>query len=214
METPDLESWWTQYKAAYEHRSWRDYRQILAAIIREAQQAPILDVGCGYGFVVECARQFGIHAVGIESAGHALAEGRSRHPLADIRDWTAGRPLPLESGSCGAVLLNQVVDHFTMDENDLLFADIRRVLVRDGVLLAYSPSRFNRFEQDTGHVTLFSPSEFRDFVEKHGFRVREQPYRPQMLLGQSAVGKLAIRAVTQFVRPERLATTIDLVATR
>ena len=111
---------------------------------REAQQPPILDVGCGYGFVVECARQFGISAVGMESAGHALAESRSRHPLADIRDWTAGRPLPFESGSFGAVLLNQVVDHFTMEENDLLFAEIRRVLAAEGVLLAYSPVAFQQ----------------------------------------------------------------------
>ena len=44
-----------------------------------------------------------------------------------------------------------------------------------------------------------------------GFRVIEQPFFPQPVLG-SGVGWLVIRAVSRLVKLERLAATIDLAA--
>src|SRR5262245_52348158 len=209
---PSLDEWWTQYKNEYDGRTWRDYRLMLSHVVRHAAAPPLLDVGCGYGFLVECARQFGMSAVGLESSEHAINESRRRHPQADVRQWQAGRSLDFPAQSIGVAVLNQVVDHFTLDENRHLFTELQRVLTSDGVLLVYSPSRFNRFETDTGHVTFFSPSEFRQFVGSHGFDVLEQPFHAQPILGHSTIGRLLVRAVTQVYRPERLAATIDLVA--
>jgi SAM-dependent methyltransferase len=213
MTTPDLTDWWRQYGKEYEDRSWRDYRHLLSEAVRYGSTPPLLDVGCGYGFLVECARQFGIAAVGLEASERAVAESRRRHPLADVRLWQAGERLPFPDVSIGCATLNQVVDHFTLEENRALLAELRRVLKTDGALVVHSPSRFNRFDDDTGHVTFFSPSEFRAFVMGFGFRVVLQPYAPQRLLG-GGIGWLLVRAVTQVWRPERLAATIDLVAAK
>jgi SAM-dependent methyltransferase len=212
---PDLAGWWSQYEGAYEGRSWRDYRHLLAETIRYGPGPPLLDVGCGFGFLVECARQFGIPAVGLEGSDRALDESRRRHPQADVRSWRAGGPVPFEDGAIGMAMLNQIVDHFTLEENHRLFAELHRVLKPDGIVVVHSPSRFNRVEQskDSGHITFFAASEFRTFVAGFGFHVIAQPYQPRRLF-DNAIGWLLVRAVTRVFRPERLAATIDLIATK
>ena len=211
MPAPD--QWWSQYRADYAGRTWRDYRHLLAEAVRHAPAPPLLDVGCGQGFLVECARQFGVAAIGLEASAVALAEGRRLHPQADARAWRAGEPLPCADGSIGVAMLNQVIDHFTLDDNRRLFTELGRVLTSGGALIVHSPSRFNRFDTDAGHVTFFSPSEFRTFVEGFGFRVVEQPYFPQPVLGTGA-GWLLVRAFARVFKPERLAATIDVIAVK
>jgi SAM-dependent methyltransferase len=212
---PDLAGWWRQYEGAYEGRSWRDYRHLLAETVRYGSGPPLLDVGSGFGFLVECARQFGMPAVGLEASEHALSECRRRHPHVDVRRWQAGTPLPFEDGAIGMAMLNQIVDHFSLVENRSLFGELHRVLNQEGILVVHSPSRFNRVEQshDSGHVTFFTPSEFRTFVAGFGFHVIAQPYQPQRMF-DSDVGWLLVRAVARVFRPERLAATIDLVAAK
>jgi ubiquinone/menaquinone biosynthesis C-methylase UbiE len=210
---PDPDHWWIEHQGDYADRSWRDYRHLLAEAVRHAPEPPLLDVGCGQGFLVDCARRFGMAAIGLEASQVAIAEGRRRHPEADVRLWVAGDPLPCGDQSIGVAMLNQVIDHITLLENRQLFTELTRVLKPGGALIAHSPSRFNKFDTDTGHVTFFSPSEFRTFVTKAGFRVIEQPYFPQPVLG-TGVGWLAVRAFTRLFRPERLAATIDLVAVK
>ena len=101
----------------------------------------------------------------------------------DVRKWSRGQKLPLDTASVGGAVLNEFVDHITIEHNRLLFSELLRVLRPNGLLLVKSPSRHNRFDDDEGHVTFFSPSEFRTFVESFGFHVIEQPYTPQPLLG-------------------------------
>src|SRR2546425_9399322 len=132
---PDLAGWWRRYEGAYEGRSWRDYRHLLAETIRYGPCPPLLDVGCGLAFLVECARQFGMPAVGLEASEHALAESRRRHPHADVRRWQAGEPLPFEDGAIGMAMLNQIVDHLSLAENHRLFGELHRVLKPDGILV-------------------------------------------------------------------------------
>src|SRR5437764_1285230 len=114
---PELDDWWMHYRHEYDSRTWADYRHLLAEVIRYATEPPLLDVGCGYGFLLECARRFGIPAVGVEASELAIAECRARHPSVDVRQWTAAASLPFDSCSVGVAMLNQVIDHFTATEN-------------------------------------------------------------------------------------------------
>ena len=213
--TPDLADWWRQYSRDYTHRTWRDYRHLLAETIRYSSGPPLLDVGCGFGFLVECARQFGLTAIGLEASEHALAECRQRHPHADVRRWHAGESLPLGNDSIGAAMLNQIIDHIPVEANRLLFGELQRVLRPDGILIVHSPSKYNRAERrnDIGHITFFAPSEFRAFVATFGFDVIVQPYHAQRLF-ENRFGRLLVRAIGRAFRPERLAATIDLVAVK
>jgi len=208
---PDV--WWDEYRSHYENRTWRDCSGILADVVAHAGGGPLLDVGCGFGFLVECARRWGIESIGLEASEKALAACCQRHPNADVRRWSGGERLPLGDGSIGVALANEFIDHISPEQNRLLFRELSRVLRPDGTLIVRSPSRFNRFDKDKGHITFFSPSEFRRFVEEFGFSVVEQPYSPQPVLGSSRVGQAAVRVLARLTgKPEWLAARIDLVA--
>jgi SAM-dependent methyltransferase len=208
----DLQMWWRQYAHCYEKRSWLDYRPLLAEVIHYSLGGPLVDVGCGYGFLIECARQFGIPAIGLEGAEPALVAGRQRHPQADIRAWQAGTPLDLPANFAGAVTLNEVIDHISLEHNRQLFTDIHKTLRPGGVVIIKSPAKYNRFDKDTGHVTFFTPSEFRSFLESLRFEILTQPYVPQPLLGKSRLGWFAMRVVAKFLKPAKWAARIDSVA--
>jgi len=208
---PDV--WWGEYRSYYEHRTWHDYSWLLAGVVKHGQGGQLLDIGCGMGFLVECARRWGIGAIGLEASEQAIAVCRKHYPEAEIRLWQGGEALPLADDSIGVAIAHEFIDHISPDQNVALFTELRRVLRPEGTLIVHSPSRFNRFDQDKGHITFFSPSEFRRFVEGFGFVVVEQPFSPQPILGTSRVGQLAIHAFATLTgKPEWLAARIDLVA--
>ncbi len=104
------------------------------------------------------------------------------------------------------------IDHITPAQNELLFRELSRVLKPGALLLVKSPSKYNRFDQDGGHVTFFSPGEFREFVQSFLFEVLDQPYIPQPILGTSRLASLAVRLATKVYRPEKWSSRIDLIA--
>lgn len=210
----DPDTWWDEYQTSYAGRSWREARPLLSAVVAHGLGGPLLDVGAGCGFLIECARRFGITAIGVEGSPKAVDICREKHPLADIRTWQGGTSLPVDSNSIGVVVANEFIDHITMEQNAGLFREIHRVLKSDGVLIVNSPSRHNRYDQDLGHVSFFSPTEFAAFVRSFSFRIVDQPYTPQPLLGDTRLGRFAMYLTTRVYRPEKWAARIDLVAVK
>ncbi len=207
-------AWWDFYGREYANRTWRNYRWLLAEFVQQAEGGPLIDLGCGYGFLTECARRFGLPATGLEASATALAEGRRQHPLADLRPWQGGEPLPFADASVGGAVMNEFIDHITLEQNRALFGELARVLRPGGILIVKSPSRFNRFDHDQGHLTFFSPSEFRAFVASFGFEVLQQPWVAQPVFGPSRAGQWLLSQITRRYRPEKWAARIDLVARR
>jgi SAM-dependent methyltransferase len=208
----DLDRWWAEYAEHYEGRTWKHYRNVLAEFVLYAEESPLLDVGCGYGFLLECARRFGVPAIGVEGSESAIARGWSLHPLVDIRAWHAGEDLPFRSNFVGGAVLNEFIDHIGIAQNELLFRELWRVLKPGGTLIVKSPSKFNRRDQDAGHVTFFSASEFCEFVRSFSFEVLHQPYIPRPVLGESKVASLGLKLVTKAYKADKWAARIDLVA--
>lgn len=213
--TPDYtepDTWWDEYETSYAGRSWHQARPLLSAVVAHGFGGPLLDVGAGAGFLIECARRFGIAAIGVEGSAKAVGICREKHPLADIRTWLGGSDLPVDSNSIGVVVANEFIDHITMEQNASLFREIYRVLMPEGILIVNSPSRHNRYDQDLGHVSFFSPTEFAAFVRSLSFKILQQPYTPQPFLGESRLGHFAMYMVSRVYRPEKWAARIDLVA--
>lgn len=206
------DEWWAEYISEYDGRDWLLYRPLVAQFIRHGQQHPLLDIGSGLGFLIECARRFGVHAIGVEASDVALAECRARHPHVEVRKWVGGDDLPFENCSVGGAILNEFVDHITTLQNDQLFKELFRVLMPEGIIIVKSPSRHNFLDNDLGHVTFFSRNEFKEFIINHGFELIENPYVPLPIFGSSRAGRSLARAVSIFFKPDRFAARIDLVA--
>lgn len=161
------------------HQGKRRYLRYLIDRLRGAgiDRGRVLDVGCGFGFLLAELGGAGYAAVGIDhalpAARHARAAG-GRVALA-----TAERPLPFATAAFDAVLLLDVIEH-VREFADLL-RECRRVLLPGGVLLvitlnAHSLARplLGRrwtWHLDPTHVWMFSPGELRRALGAAGFTV-------------------------------------------
>jgi len=208
----DPNEWWKEYDSSYAGRTWKDYRYLLAEVVRHAESLPILDVGCGYGYLLECGRNLGVTTIGLEASADAIQKCKQLHPNVDIRLWKSSEKLPVDDASIGGVVINEVVDHISMDDNAMLFQEIHRVLKPRGIAIVKSPSRYNREETDKGHISFFSPREMKDFVSSAGFEVIEQPFVPLTIFGTSRLSRMLLRGLAKCFGTDRYSARIDLVA--
>lgn len=109
-------------------------------------------------------------------------------------------------------MVNQFIDHISMENIRHLFSELYRILKDDGMIIVHSPSKYNTYDFDPGHISFFSPSEFSAFVRSYNFQIVKQFYIPQPILGRSRYSRLIMRALSEIIKPERLSATIDLVA--
>jgi 2-polyprenyl-3-methyl-5-hydroxy-6-metoxy-1,4-benzoquinol methylase len=97
-------------------------------------RAPVLDIGCGRGELLDLLRDAGIEAFGVENSpvliDHCRAKGH-RVELADGLDYLASRP----DGSLGAVFTAQVIEHLSQEQQFRLFEQARQKLKPEGVLV-------------------------------------------------------------------------------
>lgn len=70
----------------------------------------VLDVGCGYGFLLAALERAGYEAHGIEISAHAVEQAR-RRTRAQVFQQGAEEPFPFPDGHFDAVTLLDVVEH-------------------------------------------------------------------------------------------------------
>lgn len=162
--------------------------------------SPVLDVGCGRGEVLAALAARGVAGVGVDlDAGmvaEAVAAGVEAHH-GDAIDFLRAA----ESGSFGAVIAIQVVEHLELDVLlDLLELSWSR-LRPGGVLVLETPNPAslivlgNSYLLDPTHVRPLHPSLLSFLVERAGFAdVRLEFYEPATgyhlpLLDEAEVGE-------------------------
>jgi 2-polyprenyl-3-methyl-5-hydroxy-6-metoxy-1,4-benzoquinol methylase len=87
----------------------------------------VLDIGCGFGALVDALRRRGFEVVGIDMLEDCIETGRQRYPQADLRVVTSG-PLPFPDKSFDTVVLKDAIHHI-LAEADLaqFLQEVRRV---------------------------------------------------------------------------------------
>ncbi len=91
--------------------------------------APVLDLCCGPGFHLECLREQGIPALGVDLSPQLLARARRRGPVA-LGDM---RRLPYLGGFQGVVSFFTTFGYFQEDEeNRLVLREVSRLLLPGG----------------------------------------------------------------------------------
>lgn len=153
----------------------------ITAIIRERYlellrpHAPVLDVGCGRGELLEMLRSEGIAAVGVDLDAGMAAEAKSKGLDAHHGDAIAYlREQP--EASLGAIISIHVVEHLEL--NDLVeFLELSATRLRPGGLfIAETPNPAtllvlgNSYVMDPTHVWPLHPSLFTFMCERAGFR--------------------------------------------
>lgn len=138
----------------------------------------VLDVGAGYGFLLEALAAAGYDPHGLEVSEHAADVARQRTG-APVARQSAEEPFPYEEGFFHAVILHDVIEH--LQGYGATLAECRRVLRRDGrafvvTLNAHSAARplLGRrwaWHQDPTHVHMFSPEMLRQGLIDAGLAV-------------------------------------------
>ena len=138
----------------------------------------VLDVGAGYGFMLQALEKAGFEAHGIEVSAHAVEQAR-RRTRAPIAEQGAEEPFPFPDAHFDAVTLLDVIEH--LPGYPAALASCARCLRPGGKLFvitlnAHSLARplLGRrwaWHQDPTHVHMFSARMLRQGLEGAGLAV-------------------------------------------
>ncbi len=136
----------------------------------------LLDIGCGYGFFMELARQRGWRVYGVEPCAHARAYAVSKSLEVDSRNLFARA---YKDEMFDVITLFYVLEH--LPEPLRYLNEINRTLKPGGLLLIRAPHTTplvkvlkilgipNRLYDTPSHVSDFSPRTIALALEKTGF---------------------------------------------
>jgi SAM-dependent methyltransferase len=176
------------FDRAYGRRRWEYYKHLVAACIVYGEPGQWLDLGAGLGLFVECARNFGIDCVGVEGSRYAVERAKKRGIA--LEHQLLEQPLPFDAGSISTVICNQTMEHLHGNTARFVIHESYRVLRPGGVLLVYSPSKFNRAaREEKSHINLYTPKRLKAEVKAAGFTLINAPNSPLPFLGESKAGK-------------------------
>lgn len=127
------------------------------------KDALILDVGCGYGRILEQLHQHGYrNLAGIDFSENMIERGRKEYPYLDLR-VKHKETIEFEDNSCDAVILFAVLTCIIDDDSQTeLIKEIERVLKPDGIIY------INDFLLNSDERNLKRYESFKDKYNKYG----------------------------------------------
>ncbi|MGH2725019.1 MAG: class I SAM-dependent methyltransferase [Actinomycetota bacterium] len=143
----------------------------------------LLDIGCGYGYLLARFRgRYDLH--GIDMSTHAAGEVVARLPGVRVVQADMQRPFPF-AGRFDVVLAVNVIEHLPDPEAGV--ASVREALRPGGLCVLHLPTINNTVSRavyrftyagDPTHVYRPSGDEVRRLFETHGFETVEEAYAP------------------------------------
>lgn len=120
------------------------FGEVAQYIINECNPRTALDVGCAYGYLVECLRDRGVDAVGIDTSGYALSRASP-----EVREYLhmadALRPFP---GRYDVITCIEVAEHMDAISGEIMIANLCRHT--DAVFFSSTPDGYD----ESGHVNV------------------------------------------------------------
>lgn len=140
----------------------------------------VLDVGCGYGTLIERVRAAGHDCFGVEPDPAAVVVAKKRGLKVKLG---VVEKLPYHGGSFDVVVLTEVIEHLPAPDKAL--AEINRVLKKGGLVIVTTPNVvslwlviermwdwYARLDYHHEHFFYFSTRSLASLVERNGFRVK------------------------------------------
>lgn len=202
------------HRQYYSDRDWTAYRGVLSLIVAHSLPGPIVDIGCGCGFLAEGARRWGWECVGLEASEEAITMAHELHPAITIIRHSLTQPFPLADASFQTAVMNQVIEHLEPPIAALAVSQAYRVLRCGGMLYIASPSRYNRRERqnDPTHINLYSPTALRELVSKAGFTQIVPQDSPREILGRHRAAKGMMRILHKLTGWDWLSASANCMA--
>lgn len=123
------------------------------------------------------------------------------------------KPLPIKDGTISAIILSEVVEHLTLEQNLVVFTDALRLLKPGGKVLVSSPVNvegrdFHDLEKEVnlGHVFFWTIEQFKDEMLKLGFSNFDAKW------GYSTSSKIKVSELKRSLHPE-VASFIEDIST-
>jgi O-antigen chain-terminating methyltransferase len=137
-------------------------------------QAPVVDLGCGRGELLELLREAGVAARGVEASASAVSECRAKGlevVQGDLVDYLEREA----AGTLGAVFAAQVAEHLPPARLQALLAAAHRALAKHGLLVLETVNVASAFAfhdvfiRDLTHERPLHPETLRFLAAAAGF---------------------------------------------
>ena len=138
----------------------------------------VLDVGCGFGQLVEHLRVRGFEATGVDLLEFCLTEGRKRYPEADLR-LVEGDRLPFSDLEFDTVVLKDVFHHIYGERNAAQFlGEIKRITRHRLIVLDPNPTWILLLSRKLISHTdpVCTPQDVCRLLEDSGFKIATVRY--------------------------------------
>jgi SAM-dependent methyltransferase len=180
------------------------------------KRGKILDIGCGVGSFLAEARRRGFQVTGLEFNRNATLFARSHYGLGSVYAMRPEQFLREMRGELfDAVTFFEVLEH---QDNPRSFMHIAKQLVSESGFVALSVPNRERWQwgRETldyppNHLTRWSPSALRNFLEANGFEVLTMRQEPLGVSRAAQVLSTGLRTgMVSVVAGERPAELADL----
>jgi SAM-dependent methyltransferase len=100
--------------------------------------SPVLEIGCGRGYVINYLTQKGLDATGVELSEEAIRQAEKEYPGIKMIKSTNPNALPFEEEEFKTIVSFDVLEHF--ESVDVHLAEVKRVLKKGGIYAFQTPN--------------------------------------------------------------------------
>lgn len=130
----------------------------------------VLDIACGEGYGSAVLGEVATHVYGVDIAPEAIVHAKAKYQLPNVEFRTGScADIPLADGMVDLVVSFETIEHHC--EHEAMFAEIRRVLRPNGVVIVSSPDKLEYTERanhaNAYHVKELYADDFQRLVEKY-----------------------------------------------
>lgn len=174
--------------------------------MRDPKNDIILEMGCANMLIYNAFKMMRMYPnyIGIDIRRDYLTNADHRHRK-DVVGLCADLtlPLPVKDQTVSAVVLSEVVEHLTYDQNMTFFKEAFRMLKPGGKVLVSSPinTEARQFhdlkkEKNLGHVFFWTAEQFEDEMKSIGFSSVDKKW------GYSISSKIKINEIKKSLPPD------------